>query len=65
MRKMPMTPKEMIKYLKKNGFEEVSQNGSHRKLKNPETGRTLIVPYHSKAMKKGLEQAILKQAGLK
>ncbi len=62
---MPMTPKEMIKHLKKNGFEEVSQNGSHRKLKNPETGRTVIVPYHSKAMKKGLEQAILKQAGLK
>ena len=62
---MPMTPKVMIKYLNKNGFEEVSQNGSHRKLKNPETGRTLIVPYHSKAMKKGLEQAILKQAGLK
>ncbi len=62
---MPMTPKEMIKYLKKNGFEEVSQNGSHRKLKNPETGRTVIVPYHSKAMKKGLEQAILKQAGVK
>lgn len=62
---MPMTPKEMIKHLKKNGFEEVSQNGSHRKLKNPETGRTVIVPYHSKAMKKGMEQAILKQAGLK
>ena len=62
---MPMTPKEMIKHLKKNGFEEVSQNGSHRKLKNPETGRTVIVPYHSKAMKKGLEQAILKQAGVK
>lgn len=30
---MPMTPKEMIKHLKKNGFEEVSQNGSHLKLK--------------------------------
>ena len=59
---MPMTPKEMIKLLKKNGFEEVSQNGSHLKLKNPATGRTVIVPYHSKAMKKGLEQAILKQA---
>ncbi|MDU7631372.1 MAG: type II toxin-antitoxin system HicA family toxin [Lachnospiraceae bacterium] len=29
------------------------------------TGNTVIVPYHSKAMKKGLEQAILKQAGLK
>lgn len=30
---MPMTPKEMIKLLKKNGFEEVSQNGSHVKMK--------------------------------
>ena len=24
---MPMTPREMIKYLKKNGFEEIRQNG--------------------------------------
>lgn len=59
-----MTPREMIKYLKKNGFVEVSRNGSHVKMKNPETGRQTIVPYHSKSMKKGLEQAILKQAGL-
>ena len=62
---MPMTPKEMIRHLKKNGFEEVSQNGSHVKLKNPESERMVIIPYHSKAMKKGLEQAILKQAGLR
>lgn len=62
---MPMTPKEMIKHLKKNGFMEVSQNGSHVKMRNAETGRQTIVPYHSKPMKKGLEQAILKQAGLK
>lgn len=62
---MPMSPKEMVKLLKKNGFEEISQNGSHVKLKNFETGRTVIVPYHSKDLKKGLEQAILKQAGLK
>ena len=62
---MPMTPREMIKLLKQNGFEEVSQNGSHVKLKNPQTGVQTIVPYHNKAMKKGLEQAILKQAGLK
>ena len=26
---MPMTPKEMIKHLKKNGFEEIRQNDSH------------------------------------
>ena len=62
---MPMTAREMIKHLKDNGFEEVSQNGSHVKLKNPKTGLQTIVPYRSKSLKKGLEQAILKQAGLK
>ena len=62
---MPMTPREMIKHLKKNGFEEISQNGSHITMRNHKTGKTVVVPYHSKAMKKGLEQAILKQAGLK
>ena len=62
---MPIKPSEMIKLLKKNGFIIVSQNGSHVKLKNSETGKTVIVPYHSKDLKKGLEQAILKQAGLK
>lgn len=62
---MPMSPKEMIKLLKKNGFEEIGQNGSHMKLRNPETNRTVIVPYHSKDLKKGMEQAILKQAGMK
>lgn len=62
---MPMTPKEMIKHLKKHGFEVVSQNGSHQKLYNSETSRTVIVPYHSKELKKGLEHEILKQAGLK
>lgn len=62
---MPMSSKEMLKLLKENGFEVTSQNGSHIKLKNPETGKTVIVPYHSKDLKKGLEQAILKQARLK
>lgn len=62
---MPMTSKEMINTLKKNGFEVVSQNGSHIKLSNPASNKTVIVPYHCKDLKKGLEQAILKQAGLK
>ena len=55
---MPMTSQEMIKFLKKNGFIIISQNGSHVKMKNPDTGITVIVPYHSKDLKKGLEQAI-------
>lgn len=62
---MPMTPKDMIKFLKKNGFHEVKQNGSHMKMKNDETGRQTEVPLRCKDLKKGLEQAILKQAGLR
>lgn len=62
---MPMTPREMIKHLKKNGFEIVGQNGSHVKMRNTETGHQTEVPYHSSSLKKGLEQAILKQSGLK
>ncbi len=33
-------------------------------MKNFQTGKQTIIPYHNKALKKGLEQAILKQAGL-
>mgnify|MGYP000221300059 FL=1 len=62
---MPMTSQEMIKLLLKNGFAIISQNGSHVKLKNTDTHKTVIVSYHCKDIKKGLEQAILKQAGLK
>ena len=62
---MPMTPREMIKLLKQNGFKEVSQNGSHIKMSKENSINQSIVPYHGKALKKGLEQAILKQAGIK
>lgn len=62
---MPIKPKEMVKLLKKNGFVVVSQNGSHIKLKNSQTDKQVIVPLHNKDLKKGTEQAILKQAGLK
>ena len=62
---MPMTSKQMIKKLKKNGFELVSQNGSHVKMYNPNSDITLVIPFHNRDLKKGLEQAILKQAGIK
>jgi len=61
---MPMTSKQMIKYLKEYGFVEVSQNGSHIKMKNPYSGKQTIVPYHHKDLKPGTEHGILKQAGL-
>lgn len=62
---MPRTPKEMIKFLKENGFEEVSQKGSHLKMTNPATGRTAIIPTHARDLPPGTEQSILRQAGLK
>lgn len=62
---MPMTPKQIVKLLEANGFELVGSNGSHRKYRNPATGKTVIVPFHDKDLKPGTESNILKQAGLK
>ena len=62
---MPMNPKEMVKHLRKNGFEIISQKGSHVKMKNPRTGHQTVVPMHNEDLGKGLESGILKQAGLK
>jgi len=61
---MTMKPKDMIKELEKNGFIEIRSNGSHRFLRNPESGKTTTVPYHSRELPKGLEKAIRKQAGI-
>lgn len=62
---MPITSKQMIRLLMSYGFEIVSQNGSHVKLKNFKTNRQTTVPLHNKDLGKGLEHAILKQAGIK
>lgn len=62
---MPLTPKNMVRILESHGFVRVSQNGSHLKLRNPQTGRKAIVPMHAKDLGKGLEHSILKQAGLR
>ena len=51
--------------LEKNNFIQVSQNGSHVKMRNIENGKQVIVPFHNKELKKGTEQGILKQAGIK
>lgn len=62
---MPMTSREIIKLLEKNGFEFVSSNGSHRKFYNPKTNKTTIVPFHNQTLKIGTEKNILKLAGIK
>ena len=62
---MPMTSKEMVKLLERNGFTKVRQKGSHWFFVNKETNRRTTVPMHAKDLPLGTEQTILKQAGLK
>lgn len=62
---MPMTSKEMLNYLKQNGFIELRQDGSHIFLENKATNKRTTIPYHGGTLGKGLEHKILKQTGLK
>ena len=62
---MPMTARQMIRLLEKNGFCKVtSSSGSHQKMWNSLTRKTTVVPIHAGTVGKGLEHKILKQAGL-
>lgn len=61
-----LTAKQITKQLKKVGFTEIGQTGSHLKLFNPKTRKTAIVPVHSsKIIPVGTLKAIEKQADFK
>lgn len=60
-----MNPKEMVQFLKQNGFHFIRQKGSHIIMYNEKTRLRTTVPMHNTELKKGTEIAILKQAGLK
>ncbi|MFN8410378.1 MAG: type II toxin-antitoxin system HicA family toxin [Flavobacteriales bacterium] len=65
MTKAPsLTPDELIRLLKKHGFELMRTKGSHQILKNRGTGKMTIVPLHKRDLPKGTMLAILKQAGI-
>jgi predicted RNA binding protein YcfA (HicA-like mRNA interferase family) len=56
---------ELLRKVKKAGWYETSQEGSHIKMKHPTKEGTLIFPNHgSSEMRKGLEIAIKKQSGI-
>lgn len=58
-----MKDRELLSLLLKAGWKIDRINGSHRIL--VKDGKTVSLPVHGKDMKKGLENAILKSAGLK
>jgi len=56
-------PREFIRKIQRLGFQIDHQTGSHVVLYHSQRGR-LVVPMHSREMKRGLLMALLKQAGL-
>jgi predicted RNA binding protein YcfA (HicA-like mRNA interferase family) len=64
--KLPQwTAKQLIKFLKKQGFREHSQTGSHLHLVNPVTNKRTTIPCHvGKVIGLGLLNSILDQAGI-
>jgi predicted RNA binding protein YcfA (HicA-like mRNA interferase family) len=62
---MPISGKEAIKILQKQGFAVVRQRGSHVVLTNIRDGEkwTTVVPQH-KELRKGTIRSIAKLAGL-
>jgi len=67
MKTLPaLTAKKVVKALKKLGFVEDRQKGSHLILINSATGKRVVVPVHSgKTIKKPLLKSIIEEdAGL-
>jgi predicted RNA binding protein YcfA (HicA-like mRNA interferase family) len=57
---------ELFRLLKKDGWFEVRQTGSHVMMQHPTKPQQLTVPNHAgKEVKKGLLSAILKKADVK
>ncbi len=56
--------KRLSQILERRGWVRIKTKSGHRKYRHAD-GRTVIVPYHGNApLKKGLQAAIVRQAGL-
>ena len=66
MAKLPsLTARKVVRALKRVGFVEDRQSGSHLVLMNTTTGARTVVPVHAgRSIKEPLLRAILRDAGL-
>lgn len=65
MSRLPgVTPRELVAALKRDGFVERHQKGSHLYLWHPAKRRLTAVPMHPGDVNRKLVHAIVKQAGL-
>lgn len=62
---MPMTSKDMEKLILADGWILKSQVGSHRQYIHPTKKGKVMIPFHSKDLKKAMDLSILRQAGPK
>lgn len=57
--------RELIRVLKRAGFEEQRQRGSHLTMRRPSDGRRVTVPVHEgRTIPPGTLRAILRDAGI-
>ncbi|MBI5245489.1 MAG: type II toxin-antitoxin system HicA family toxin [Elusimicrobia bacterium] len=57
------TAREVVHFLKRKGFVEKRQSGSHLVLQHPKTRLRTVVPIHPGDLPTGLFHRILKDAG--
>ena len=65
MSKIPsLTPKDIVRVLKKRGFVLDRSRGSHQIWLHPVSRKRAVVPMHNKSIPIGTLYSILKQAGI-
>jgi mRNA interferase HicA len=57
-------PSEVVAVLRKAGFVQLRQSGSHVVMKHPSTGRYTVVAMHNKDMRKPMLRRVLLEAGI-
>jgi predicted RNA binding protein YcfA (HicA-like mRNA interferase family) len=59
-----LTPRQVYKMLRKAGFRQTGQKGSHAMFEPPGGGRKVVVPMHARSIPRGTLMNILTVASL-
>jgi mRNA interferase HicA len=60
-----VTPRQLIRALRRAGFVLHHMRGSHHYFRHPDRPGILVtIPFHNRDLKRGTLRAILRQAGL-
>jgi predicted RNA binding protein YcfA (HicA-like mRNA interferase family) len=59
-----MKASELVRLLKRHGWYEDRQSGSHKTFKHPANPKIITVPIHSGDLRRGLVRKLLRIAGL-